>query len=147
MRCRFVRLSCFVYIPSLPVLAALARRHVCTCSSEPSLLTYGICTNFHELARFCFLIPFKTCCLVVLMLSGLANRKSRFSINSLVSWDAWFRVYFFSCSIQLSTKFQLLIKTKIQTNEEVSCFKSLGCCIYHANKCLNANNCCHFKIL
>ena len=28
----------------------------------------------------------------------------------------------FSCSTQLSTKFQLLIKTKIQTNEEVSCF-------------------------
>ena len=27
----------------------------------------------------------------------------------------------FSCSTQLSTKFQLLIKTKIQTNEEVSC--------------------------
>ena len=31
----------------------------------------------------------------------------------------------FSCSTQLSTKFQLLIKTKIPTNEEVSCFKSL----------------------
>ena len=41
----------------------------------------------------------------------------------------------FSCSIQLSTKFQLLIKTKILTNQEVSCFKSLRCCIYHANKC------------
>ena len=31
----------------------------------------------------------------------------------------------FSCSTQLSTKFQLLIKTKILTNKEVSCFKSL----------------------
>ena len=41
----------------------------------------------------------------------------------------------FSCSTQLSTKFQLLIKTKISTNKEVSCFKSLRCCIYHANKC------------
>ena len=30
-----------------------------------------------------------------------------------------------SCSTQLSTKFQLLIKTKIPTNEEVSCFKYL----------------------
>ena len=28
----------------------------------------------------------------------------------------------FSCSTQLSTKFQLLIKTKIPTNKEVSCF-------------------------
>ena len=26
-------------------------------------------------------------------------------------------------------------KTKVSTNEEVSCFKSLGGCIYHANKC------------
>ena len=26
-------------------------------------------------------------------------------------------------------------KTKTPTNEEVSCFKSLRCCIYHANKC------------
>ena len=40
-----------------------------------------------------------------------------------------------SCSTQLSTKFQLLIKTKIPTNEEVSCFKYLRCCIYQANKC------------
>ena len=32
-------------------------------------------------------------------------------------------------------KFQLLIETKIPTNEEVSSFKSLRCCIYHANKC------------
>ena len=52
----------------------------------------------------------------------------------------------FSCSTQLSMKFQLLIKTKIPANKEVSCFKSLRCCIYHANKCLNANNCWHFNI-
>ena len=52
----------------------------------------------------------------------------------------------FSCSTQLSMKFQLLIKTKIPANKEVSCFKSLRCCIYHANKCLNANNCRHFNI-
>ena len=36
----------------------------------------------------------------------------------------------FSCSTQLSTKFQLNIPTNI-----VFCFKSLRCCIYHANKC------------
>ena len=40
-----------------------------------------------------------------------------------------------SGSSQLGTKFQLLIKAKIPTNEEVSCFKSLRCCIYHANTC------------
>ena len=52
----------------------------------------------------------------------------------------------FSCSTELSMKFQLLIKTKIPANKEVSYFKSLRCCIYHANKCLNANNCWHFNI-
>ena len=41
----------------------------------------------------------------------------------------------FSCSTQLSTKFQLLINTKTLTNEEVFCFKSLRCCLYHANTC------------
>ena len=41
---------------------------------------------------------------------------------------------FFSCSPQLSTIFQLLIKIKIPTNKDVSCFKSPVYCIYHANK-------------
>ena len=41
----------------------------------------------------------------------------------------------FSCSSQLSKKFKQLIKTKIPTNEEVSCFKPLRCGIHHANKC------------
>ena len=51
-----------------------------------------------------------------------------------------------SCWTQQSMNLQLLIKSKIPTNEEVSCFKPLRCCIYHANKCLNANNCWHFNI-
>ena len=41
---------------------------------------------------------------------------------------------FFSCSSKLSTKFQLLIKAQIRTNEEVSWFKSLRPTI-HADKC------------
>ena len=40
----------------------------------------------------------------------------------------------------------LLIKTKILANEEVSCFKPLRGCIYHADKCSNADNCWHFNI-
>ena len=40
----------------------------------------------------------------------------------------------FSCSTQLSINFQLLKKKK-KTKEEVSCFKSLRCCIYDAYKC------------
>ena len=62
----------------------------------------------------------------------------------LLFWPRGYKL--FSCSTQLSTKFQLLIKTKIPTNEEVSCFKFLRCCVYHANKCKNANDCWHFKI-
>ena len=41
----------------------------------------------------------------------------------------------FSCSTQLSTKFQLLIKAKIPANTEFSCFISLRCCIYPTHKC------------
>ena len=40
----------------------------------------------------------------------------------------------FSSSAQLRMKFQLLIKTKIPINSEVSCFKSISC-INHAKKC------------
>ena len=36
----------------------------------------------------------------------------------------------FSCSTQLSMKFQLLIKTKIPTNKEVSSFKSVSQMLY-----------------
>ena len=46
-------------------------------------------------------------------------------------------IKYFPRSTQLSMEFQMLIKTEIPTNEEVSCFKSLRCCINHAYKCLN----------
>ena len=36
---------------------------------------------------------------------------------------------------QLLSKFQLLIKTKMVKNKDFSCFQTLRCCIYHANKC------------
>ena len=42
----------------------------------------------------------------------------------------------FSCS----TKFQLLIKTKMLKNQNFSCFQTLRCFIYHANKCKIVNN-------
>ena len=41
----------------------------------------------------------------------------------------------FPCSTQLSMKFQLLIKTKMLKNTDLSCFQALRCCIYHAHKC------------
>ena len=70
--------------------------------------------------------------------------------NLVILWEAIISgpevIKLFSCSTQLSTKFQLLIETKLPTNKEVYCFKSLRCCIYHAYKCLNANNCWHFNI-
>ena len=66
--------------------------------------------------------------------------------NPMVSLPGPEVIKLFSCLTQLSMKFQLLTKTKIQANKEVSCFKSLRCCTYHANKCKNANNCWHFNI-
>ena len=41
----------------------------------------------------------------------------------------------FPCSTQLSTTFQLLIKSNILRSENVSCFKSLRFGIYYANEC------------
>ena len=57
------------------------------------------------------------------------------SQQSVLIWSGGYKTSFMLILTQLSTKFQLLIKTKIPTNEEVSCFKSLRCCTYHANKC------------
>ena len=58
---------------------------------------------------------------------SLRNKKKKFNYTLL--------------SVGLATRFQLIIKTKIPTNKEVSCFKSLKCCIT-----INANNCWHFNI-
>ena len=51
----------------------------------------------------------------------------------------------FSCSTQLSTKFQL-IKTKIRKIKHFLALSLSDVGIYHANKCLNAKNCWHFNI-
>ena len=39
----------------------------------------------------------------------------------------------FSCSTQLSMKFELLLKIEIMKNKYFHCFKLLRCCIYPAN--------------
>ena len=49
---------------------------------------------------------------------------------------------FFSCSTQMSMKFQQLIKTKILKNKDFSCFQTLKWCIYHGV----LNNCWLFNI-
>ena len=64
--------------------------------------------------------------------SGLISARSIYADNEVPGPEV---IKLFSCSTQLSTKFQLLIKTKILTGKEVSCFKSLNFFIYHANKC------------
>ena len=46
-----------------------------------------------------------------------------------------YETFFILSSTQMSKKFQLLVNTKIPTNKEISCFKSLRRCIYHADKC------------
>ena len=52
----------------------------------------------------------------------------------------------FSCSTQLSTKLQLLIKTKMLENKDFSFFRALRYFIYPANIFLNANTSWHFNI-
>ena len=52
----------------------------------------------------------------------------------------------FLCSTQLSMEFQLLIKGQMLKYKDFSCFKTLRCCFYPANKCENANDCKHFNI-
>ena len=37
-------------------------------------------------------------------------------------------------------------KTKMLKNNDLSRFQALRCCIYHDNKCYNANNRWHFNI-
>ena len=44
------------------------------------------------------------------------------------------------------TIFQRLWKTETLKNEEFSYIQTLSCCIYHADKCYNANNCWHCNI-
>ena len=46
----------------------------------------------------------------------------------------------------MSMKFQMLIKGKMVTEKDISCFKAFGLCIYHAYRYQNANKCWHFKI-
>ena len=43
-----------------------------------------------------------------------------------VNWPRGYKT-FFSCSTELITKFQQLIKTKMLKSEEVSCCKSIRC--------------------
>ena len=47
---------------------------------------------------------------------------------------------------RLSIDFQVLVTTKMLRNKDFSCFKKFICCIYHANKRYNTNNCWHFNI-
>ena len=72
-----------------------------------------------------------------------ANLHSQYSIHysswhtlrQLGSWSGPEVITLFSCSTQLSMKFQLLIKIKISKNEDVSWITCLRYCVYHANKC------------
>ena len=52
----------------------------------------------------------------------------------------------FTCSTQLSIKFQRLIKAKMMKHIDFSFYQPLNWCIYPANKYKNANNYWHFNI-
>ena len=51
----------------------------------------------------------------------------------LANWSKGYKTLF----MLVSTEHEISIahKTKIWKNEEISCSKSLKCCIYRANKC------------
>ena len=112
-------------------LEFLSLKEGCTGSSESTLVKIPHCWKSHVTAHiliFCQIFCiFNQKCLTlestIFFLPKMPIRPGPEVIN------------LFSCSTQLSTKFQLFIKTKIPTNEENSCVKSLRCCIYHADKC------------
>ena len=62
------------------------------------------------------------------MLTGYQNPPTCFLVINVKSGPEVIKEI--SYSTQLSTKFHLLIKTRIPTHEEVSCLKSLRCCNY-----------------
>ena len=61
------------------------------------------------------------------------NIRSDQAQHFVVAWPQGYKTFFRlnSTEHEISTAH----KTKIQTNEEVSCLRSIRCCIYHANKC------------
>ena len=46
-------------------------------------------------------------------------------------------LFLFSYTAQTSLKIQMPIKTKMLKNIDFSCFQTLRCCIYHADKCFS----------
>ena len=63
--------------------------------------------------------------------------------------DIWPEVIkLFSCSTELSVKFQMLIKTIMLKNKDISCFQTLTVDVVFIMliNVKNANNCWHFNI-
>ena len=60
-------------------------------------------------------------------LCSMSLPRGAVGLSVIVTFPGSDVIKLFSYSTQLSTNFQLLIKTKIPTNKEASCFKSLTC--------------------
>ena len=76
------------------------------------------------------ILHYKCTCPYKHTLSSLSGNRTEHYMNL---WPPDIKL--FSCSTQLSTKFQLLIKSKRLKIKEFSCFQPVKCFIYHANKC------------
>ena len=101
--------------------------------NDASICKYSNCSKILNTFLFLFLNKMLVFMAEIYeMVVRIANREDPDQSASKQSGPEFIKL--FSCSTQRSTKLQLLIKTKIRT-KEVSWFKSLRYCIYHANKC------------
>ena len=67
------------------------------------------------------------------MISCLSEYSMKRFYN-LVAWPQGNKTFFVLDSSEHEIS-QMLIKTKMLKNKDFSCFPTLRCCIYHANKC------------
>ena len=121
-------------------LELLSLKGGCTDSSESTLVKIPHYWKSHAMAHIsvCFQIDLQTFLTLTdndLRELGISTFGARRKMLLAIAGNTGPEVMKLSFSTQLSTKFQLLSKTKISKSKEVSCFKSLRCGIYHVNKC------------
>ena len=66
----------------------------------------------------------------------LSQERKHFRLATILFmwWPGPEVIKLFLCSTQLSMELQILIKSKMLKNKDVSCLQMLRCCIYHAHK-------------
>ena len=90
--------------------------HTVGANEQGAWFQYLVIPRFFVWVYFCHLWTISTPCVIYMLINIWVPVEPGPEVIKL-----------FSCSTQLSTKFQLLIITKIPNNEEVSSFKSIRC--------------------